>query len=945
MVRLPAEGLAAELATIAERNWGRLYARAGQHGAVETLDHIAGGDPARCAQLAKLLACSQFAADIAARDPVWFAGFVAERGYERALDDGRIAALLEHHGLAATASLDGDLDALKSILRVLRNRLMVAVIWRDINGQADLAETAGSMSRMADRLIDAALAVLHRWAVATEGTPTGEESAAPQQLVVIALGKLGAGELNLSSDVDLVFAFPENGSTAGGRKTSQQFFTALGQRLIQVLDAVTADGFVFRVDMRLRPFGDAGPLVFSFEAMERYFEEHGRDWERYAWIRARPCAGDREAGEQLIRTLQPFVFRRYLDFGAIAALREMKSRIEAERRAARMAGDIKLGPGGIRDVEFIAQMLQLIWAGRHGRLRQRRIDATYEALAQLGLMAQETATALAAAYAFLRNLEHKLQAIADRQTQMLPDDAVDRQRVATMLGYGDPDALDHALAVHRARVAREFAGLIGPVNAEPPDQTRWRELWQENDEVALRQRVAAAGFDDVELVATQLVRLRRARDRPWVGSEGQSRLDELMPILLAAAQSVAQPDIAVARVVPLFEAIMRRSAYFVLLLENPQALTELVQICATSRWLSDEIARHPGLLDELLDPNLLYTVADRETLRVALRERLQWVSDDDVEAQLEVLRKFKETHSFRVAACELKGILPLMNVSDYLTFLAEVILEQALAIAWQTTEGAPDPALGRPFIIVGYGKLGGLELGPGSDLDLVFVHDLSDDHWHFLHRMVRRLLQVLTMRSHSGSLYAVDMRLRPSGNAGTLISSLAALERYQQQQAWTWEHQALVRARPVAGDPALASRFERVRANVLCAARDRDELKRNVLEMRRRIESASAGDADLKRPAGGIVDIEFMVQYLVLGWAHEHPDLCRFTDNVRILETAASLHLLDDEQARALKDAYLALRAERHRTALDIADDERARQVLARYRERVRDCWNALFGE
>jgi [glutamine synthetase] adenylyltransferase / [glutamine synthetase]-adenylyl-L-tyrosine phosphorylase len=928
---LPTDGLPAPLHAAAQRAWQRVGEAAGSE-TIALLIALAAPGPA-AGQLARVLACSDFVADVAARDVEWFAQFVTGRDYQTPIDDVLLSDRLD----AATAGAS-DLDSLKRALRRLRNRFMVHAIWRDSTGMADVAETTATLSRMADRFIDHALTRVHDWAVAADGEPIGADSGRPQRLVVMALGKLGAGELNLSSDVDLVFAFAENGTTADGRKTNQQFFTRVGQQLIQALDTVTGDGFVFRVDMRLRPFGDSGPLVCSFDALERYFEEHGREWERYAWIRARPCAGDRAAGDRLVESLMPFVFRRYLDFGAIAALRDMKSRIENERRAARMAADVKLGPGGIRDVEFVAQMLQLIWAGRYGRLRQRRVDATYQALADLGLMAPETAAALTEAYTFLRAVEHKLQAIADQQTQRMPTAELDRWRVTTMMGFDAPSDLDTALARHREVVGSEFADLIsndGQGRADDP----WRTLWQESDEEALRRRLGSAGFDS-DAVAESLLRLRKARDRPWVGNEGQQRLDQIMPQFLAAARASTQPDLAVVRVVPLFEAIIRRSAYFVLLLENPQALRELVQICATSRWLSDELAQHPALLDELLDPQLLYTVADRGTLHAALAERLRWVSQDDFEAQLEVLRKFKESHSFRVAACELKGILPLMNVSDYLTFLAEVILEQALEIAWSSTDGRPPS---RPFVIVGYGKLGGIELGPQSDLDLVFIHGLADDHLTFVHRMVRRLMQVLTTRTHSGALYEVDMRLRPSGHAGTLVSSLAAFEKYQADQAWTWEQQALVRARVVAGDSTLARAFEKVRAEVLARPRDRAALKHDVLDMRQRIERSASGDADLKRPAGGIVDIEFMVQYLVLGWAHEHPELCQYTDNIRILETAARLRLIDDEQAQTLRDAYLALRAERHRTALDIPDDERAKQILARYRERVRDCWDALF--
>ncbi len=926
------------LADIAASNWARVVEAAdgcGDTGAAERLEAFVREQDT--ADLAKVLACSPFVADLAAAQPDWFGAFLEERAFATPLDPERLA-------VAVDASLVGigDIEAMKPALRVVRNRLMATMIWRDATGLADLAETTATMSTMADLILDRSLALLYQCAVASRGAPIGEGSGEPQQLVVIALGKLGAEELNLSSDIDLVFAYPEDGETAAGR-TSRQFFTSLGQQLIQALDAVTADGFVFRVDMRLRPFGDSGPLVASFSSMERYFEEHGRDWERYAWIRARVAAGDRRAGAELIETLQPFVFRRYLDFGAIDALRDMKHRILTERSKTRVANDVKLGPGGIREVEFIAQMLQLIWAGRHLALRERRIGATYQALVDLGLMDADTGNALFAAYEFLRNVEHKLQGMRDQQTQKLPTDEVDRARLIAMMGFADGATFETTLRERRTRVSDEFTGLIESSEGGRGGD-RWRELWSEDDPELLDSRLHSAGFRDVAMVGRELQRLRAARDRPSVGNEGSARLDKLMPLFLAAAVETSRPDLAVARVVPLFESILRRSAYFMLLLENPQALQELVHICASSRWLSDELALHPALLDELLDPNLLYTVADKPTLRAALKERLHWVADDDFEAQLDVLRNFKESHSFRVAACELKGILPLMNVSDYLTFLAEVILEQALDIAWSTTDGTPPQAeVGRPFIIVGYGKLGGIELGPSSDLDLVFIHKLGDEHIRFLHRMVRRLMQVLTTRTHAGSLYEVDMRLRPSGHAGTLVSSLEAFEKYQTGQAWTWEHQALVRARVVAGDGALAADFDAMRRRILCQPRERDKLKADVLEMRRRIEGAASGDADLKRPAGGIVDIEFMVQYLVVGWAQDYPELCSVTDNIRILETAAGLRLIDEEQAHTLKDAYLALRAERHRTALDIADDQRAQEVRSRYREQIRTIWDALF--
>ena len=891
--------------------------------------------PDSSVELVRTFALSEFAAGVARAQPDAFIAFLESHAYEQALDVELLGAALESAA---------DVESLARSLRRLRNAAMLHIIWRDLNGRADVAETTKSLTQLADRMIDAALSRLHEWAVASDAEPIGAQSGAPQRLVVIALGKLGAGELNLSSDVDLIFAYPEAGETRSGSRTNQQFFTRLGQKLIHVLDTITADGFVFRVDMRLRPYGDSGALVLAFDAIERYYEEQGRDWERYAWIRARPCAGDVAAGRRLIGVLKPFVFRRYLDFGAIQALREMKGRIDAERNRAAMRNDVKLGPGGIREVEFTAQMHQLIWGGRQPALQCAGVVETLNALAIQKLLSQQQADRLSVAYCFLRNVEHRLQAIRDEQTQLLPTSAptgaLDRARVALGMGFDDYTSFSVALDAHRSVVSRAFESLIQADSADLSQ--RWRDPWLGGDMSALVSELSSAGFGGIDELTDSMRRLCTTRDRPWVGGEGRARLDALIPRLLTEAEKTARPALTLARLVPLLEATVRRSAYYVLLLENPAALRLLVEICAASRWLAEELSHHPVLLDELLDPALLYTVPDIEALRVDLRARLSIAERGGEEAELEVLRSFKETHQFRVAACELRGILPLMNVSDYLTFLAEVILREALQIAWKRTaetQSAPLPS----FAIVGFGKLGGLELGPGSDLDIVFLHDLDAQHNRFLHRLVKRLLHVLTARTHSGALYDVDTRLRPSGQAGPMVSSLTAFEQYQNRDAWVWEHQALVRARPVAGDAAVGAAFNRIRRDVLCRRRDHAQLRHAIVDMRRRIGETVGARVDLKRDAGGIVDIEFMVQYLVLAWGAEHPSLADWTDNVRILETAAKVGLLEGETAAALQDAYLALRGERHREALDIPDDGRAREVLDRYATLIREQWRALL--
>jgi glutamate-ammonia-ligase adenylyltransferase len=829
----------------------------------------------------------------------------------------------------------GEMPGLQRALRRLRNRCQLRIVWRHLAARAALEETTGALSDLADVLMDAALDKVHAWSVAREGMPLGGETGAPQRLVVLALGKLGARELNLSSDVDLIFAYPESGNTERGR-TNQQFFVRLGQQLIQALDPITADGFAFRVDMRLRPFGASGPLVMSFAAMIDYFLTQGRDWERYAFIKARAAAGDVAAGAGLLKELRPFVYRRYLDFGAIEALRDMKSRIQAERHDS---ANLKLGPGGIRDVEFTVQVQQLIWGGRQRELQQSSLLAVLPELEKLDHLAPAAAAELAAGYRFLRDAEHSLQAEADRQTQTLPDTAVSELRLARSLGFDDYAAFMQALEGHRTRIAAVFAGVVGIAATSDGDGLRiWVE--PERDDV-----LAAFGFRDPDAAQVVLVDLIAARDRSSVGSEGRQRLDRLMPVLLEEVRRLDDPDLALARVAPVLKAIMRRSAYLALLSENRRTLHDFLEIASKSRWLAEQLAHRPAFFDALLD-HRERRLPSRESLAAELRDRVDAATPDGTERVLDALREFKEYHVFNVALAQVRGTLPLMNVSDYLTFLAEAVLEQALDIAWsENATRLGEYAWPQPFVIVGYGKLGGIELGPGSDLDLVFIHDLPGQASQFLHRLVRRLMHVITVPTYLGALYEVDMRLRPSGNSGLMVSTLESFRAYQEGEAWTWEHQALVRARALVGDAALGERFEAVRREILCLPRDGARLRDDVLRMRRRMAEQASAEGDLKRASGGMVDIEFMVQYLVLAHAHTHPELAIWSDNVRILETAGNLGLLSVEIAQALRAAYLALRAEGHRSALDLPDPARAAQVLEAHRDLVRRTWRALFGE
>ena len=870
-------------------------------------------------ELIRTLALSRFASHIASVDPEWIRQ--ALPSFDKPVNVEAIRRAITP-ALAAT----NDITSVKRVLRRARNCAQYHLIHRHIAYVAAYTEVVTSASALADMFIDAALDWCHRMLAATRGFGEPVNAAGESmRLAVLALGKLGARELNLSSDIDLVLAYPESGTTSDG-KTGQQFFVRLAQMLVDVLDPVTSDGFVYRTDLRLRPWGESGPLVMHFDAMEAYFETQGRDWERYAFIKARACAGDRVAGEQMLNRLVPFVFRRYLDFGAVQALREMKARIQAEQHGP---NNIKLGPGGIREIEFGVQVMQLVWGGRQHACRQPALLDALPELARLGHVDATSVDGLRRAYVFLRDLEHSLQAIADEQTQTIPEDPDEQALIAAMMGEVDVPSLMAVLDQHRSRVLTFFNGVIAPTDAASVTVP-----WD-----AIETSVAAFALGEAAVSTQELTALKSARDRPSVGHEGRERLDALMPALLEDLRGRNDAGSLLVRLVPILRSVLRRSAYLALLYENPSARRMLVDLVGRSRWIGERLCAQPMHLDALLDDREIDELPSTAMLRSAISERLALVSPGDAERRLDILREFREQYGFRIALAELRERLPLMRISDYYTFLAEALLQEALEMAWQDCDGPTD----RPFIIIGYGKLGGLELGPDSDLDLVFLHDFEPEQAPMLQRLARRLLHILTANTYLGALYPIDTRLRPSGNAGTMVTSLDGFVTYQENRAWTWEHQALVRTRSVAGHPGLRARFEAIRLGLLRQARDQDTLKREVVAMRARMQSHQQVEADLKRSAGGIVDIEFMVQYLVLAHAHEHPQLAEFPVNVRILEVASACGVLPQTTARALTAAYLALRAEAHRRALDLPDRDRAARLLRDHEEVVRGTWNSLF--
>ena len=929
----------------------------------------------------RVCAASDFVADQVSRDPLMLLDLAEAGELERSFQPGELLGQLANAVVQAASD-----DELGRNLRRQRTRQQVRIIWRDLTRQADLVETCRDLSDMADGCIDLAYKWLYERHCQQFGTPTGRRTGEPQQMVILGMGKLGAVELNLSSDIDLIFAYPEGGETQGVKRPldNQEFFIRLGQRLIKALDPVTVDGFVFRVDMRLRPYGSSGALVLSFNALEQYYQDQGRDWERYAMIKARVVGGDQQKGSELLDMLRPFVYRRYLDFSAIEALRTMKQLIQQEVRRKGMAENIKLGSGGIREVEFIAQAFQLIHGGRDLSLQQRPLLKVLKTLEGQGYLPAAVIDELREGYQFLRYTEHAIQAIADRQTQMLPDDSQDQARIAFMMGFADWTTFHGQLMYWRGRVEWHFRQVIADPDEEEGQQDHgeeivggeWLPLWEEsqNEESACLQ-LHEGGFADATKALKNLSNLRSSSQLRSMQRLGRERLDAFIPRLLAQAVEHDNPDLVLERVLPLVEAVARRSAYLVLLTENPGALRRLLTLCAASPWIAEQIARFPLLLDELLNEGRLFSPPQALELAAELRERLTRIPEDDLEQQMEALRHFKLAHRLRVAASEITGSLPLMKVSDYLTWLAEAILEQVLALAWRHTvarHGAPrrpDGTLCDPgFVIVGYGKVGGIELGHGSDLDLVFIHDGDPqaetdgakpiDGAQFFTRLGQRIIHLITTQTNSGQLYEVDMRLRPSGAAGLLVSSLGAFSRYQENEAWTWEHQALVRARVLVGSTDVGRQFEAVRASVLGRERELQKLRQEVSEMRTKMRdnlgtrATAAGKAanafeptsrfDLKQDAGGIVDIEFMVQYAALAWSREHPALLRYTDNIRILEGLEEAGLMAAADAGLLREAYKAYRSAAHRQALQNDPGVVAGDQFATERREVMRIWGQL---
>ena len=859
-----------------------------------------------------------------------------------------------------------DFDALLKAVRLIRHRETVRIAWRDLSAMAELTETLRVTSDLADALVDAVLHWCYRELSAKHGVPLSRNQQ-PQQMVVLGMGKLGGRELNFSSDIDLIFAFPEAGETDGKRSLDNQtFFTRLGQRLIGALGQTTADGFAYRVDMRLRPFGEVGALALSFDAMEHYYETHGREWERYALVKARVMAGDQVNGKELMQRLRPFIYRRYLDYGAVEQLRDMKAMInrEAERRGK--YNDVKLGTGGIREIEFTAQVFQLMRGGRLPELRTRNLLETLTVLLKNQLITPTEESTLRQAYYFLRRTENRLQMWNDEQTHSLPSDAQRQAALATSMGFSDWIAFREELNWHQEAVTSIFQKVF-KVEGETEHDPTVGDVWGGTlaSEQA-QQCMQSLGFKQPALALQALQELRHGRLYNALTEVGRGRLNRLMPQLLTACASTADSDQALERSLRVVNKIASRSGYIAMLADNPSALDQFVRLVSDSLWITSQLTDHPILLDQMLDPRQLYTPLDRQQLGTALRQELERIDENDTEEVMERMRQFKQAQVLRVAAADITGMLPLMKVSDQLTWIAEAVLEESWQHVWHNMRiqtGEPYYQVDGErqqagFAVIGYGKLGGLELGYGSDLDIIFLHDSHGqaqqtngkkplENAVFYARLAQRIIHTLTTFTPAGRLYETDTRLRPSGASGLLVSSLEAFRAYQQDKAWLWEHQALLRARGITGSASLLAQFEAVRREVLCQPRDADTVRREVAAMRQKMwESLASKNAkvfNLKRDPGGITDIEFMVQYLILVHAHQYPELVRWSDNIRQLESLHKVGLLSSDQADSLADIYRSLRDEIHRHSLQELEAVVEVEQFMREREYVQHQWAKLF--
>ena len=853
---------------------------------------------------------------------------------------------------------------LMTLLRQFRRREMVRIAWRDLAGWEDLKQTLAELSWLADSCIQYALDFLYKQACEKRGTPVAADGT-PINIVVLGMGKLGAFELNYSSDIDLIFAYLHDGQLQDRKQTTYgEFFAQICRGLVKVLDTITVDGFVFRTDIRLRPFGDSGAVIMTFDGMENYYQTQAREWERYAMIKARQVAGDFKHGVQFMAMLKPFVYRKYLDYGAFEELRSLKAQINQELRRKDRLDNVKLGRGGIREIEFIGQAFQLIRGGREPRLQQRGILDILRALGDMELMTLEDANQLTESYYFLRRVENHIQQYQDKQTHDLPKTQEVQHILAFSLDFADWESFLRKLNQVRNQVHAVFDAVFS-VSAQEQKPQKSHCVWlAKADESELLERLAEHGFYHPAAALKHLIDFKNSYSIKRLTSKGAAVLERLMPQLIDAMFRVKNPDETFKRMLDLFEAVAGRNVYLALLAENPDALAQLVTLSAASPWVCEYLSFYPVLFDELMDTRSLYEPLKKQALSTQLQQQLAKIDSRDEEQVMIILRQFKQLNVLRVAAADIMGAIPLRVVSDYLTYIAETVVEYVVDYAWQSlTEkhGFP-PAANQGnvqgFAVIGFGKMGGIELGYGSDLDMVFLYDAEDGNAltrgdkpiscvQFYGRLGQKVRHILDTKMLSGVLYEVDLRLRPSGNSGLLVSHIKAYEGYLRNEAWTWEHQALVRARFIAGDKSLQAEYEEIRRRILSLPRESEKLKTEVREMREKMREAlatkEAGCFDLKQSKGGIADIEFMVQFAILNQSAVYADLTTYTDNDRLIEGLAAHDFFGAEQAQQLKAAYCHYRDFGHRQVLQgkkaVADESE----FSQQRQFVEKLWAQIM--
>lgn len=901
------------------------------------------------AQLQVLQMASGFAYQIWESRTVSCQTFLRSYPLDQTLTRQQIDDLIQDYTLDENYQLVDEAQVMSG-LRHLRTLLMMRWIWQDALQMIALEQLTDELSEFADGCISFAKDYTYQHLIKQYGEPTFINAQGNQQIddmAIMAMGKLGAHELNLSSDIDLIFVHQARGETNGNKANgtrsidNKRFMTRLGQGIIKLLDNKTADGFVFRVDMRLRPWGDGSDLAIHLSALQKYFSLHGRAWERFAWLKARVVGQvDQPFYNELQALIKPFVFRYYVDYSAFSALREMKSLIQNQVAQREDLDNIKLGAGGIRDIEFIVQAFQLIYGGRHPQLQVKSCLQAMHVLCELRYLETSTYEQLQAAYRFLRRLEHGIQAINDQQTQRLPHDTRWQHNLAIMLGFDDWNALLSTLNQHRHNVNVPFERMV--TERQVPDQEETNL-----DPEHLDKQIARLHQVLTEDNGKLLKAFWQSKMVANLSDEARERLDDAYPVivhaLLAHQEQQQLANTALPRLLALLEAICRRSIYLVMIAENPNATIELIPMLSASPWIAKELAQYPVLLDSFLQQRYRH-LPDKLELRDILRQQLLRVEPNDEEELLSVLRLFKKNQVLAVAASDVLAERPIMKVSDSLTYIAEVVLEAALERAFSELvkrygypigqDGDPVTEADCGFAIIGYGKLGGLELSYSSDLDLVFLHKIKEQGMttgeksvsgmKFAARLVQKLMNYLNTQTRDGRAYEIDMRLRPSGNAGMMVVSCHAFETYQFDKAWSWEHQALVRARAICGDRRVTAQFCDIRRNVLALPRTIEQVRSEVTSMRIKMQKhlgttqweQQAGKFHLKQDAGGIIDIEFLAQFAVLAYSHEHLSLTKWSDNVRIFEEVASLGIWEASVCQDLTDAYLRIRAATHQLAL-----------------------------